>query len=105
MSGLQPLAPEYILKTDDRLKIQSETPYLHYNVKGDGTVEIEHAEQTLKYIKNTVYINTPQNYTYHTEMGFHGYAHAITKNEIEYVRKWIDETILTNNGWNTKSIL
>ena len=93
MSGLQPLAPKYILKTDDRLKIQSETPYIHYHVQGDGIVEVSSAEYTLEYIKNTVYKNSPQNYTYIAEAGFNGYAHAITKKGIKSVRKWVDEVL------------
>ena len=94
MSGLQPLSSDNILKTTDRLKVQSETPYLHYNILGDGTVEVTHAAHTLEYIKNVVYKNAPQNYTYITEMDFDGYAHVISAKGIKYVRKWLDDKIL-----------
>ena len=54
-SGLQPLTPDNILKTPARLLIQSQTPFLHYNIDGDGTVDVLQAKYTLGYLQNIVY--------------------------------------------------
>jgi glutamine cyclotransferase len=59
---------------------------MHYNIFGDGTVEVTHAKHSLQYIENVVYKNSPENYTYFTEMGYEGYAHVISVKGIKFVR-------------------
>ena len=74
---------------------------MHYNIHGDTTVEPTHATYTLQYIKNVVYKENSQNFTYFTEMGYDGYAHVISVSGIKYVRKWIEEN-LRNAGAKTE---
>lgn len=69
LSGLQPLLDEHFENSSQALKVQSEIPFMQYHGDADPTVNINDAIYTHKYLKDVIYKNKKDNYTFQIEAG------------------------------------